>query len=122
MKRQTITLKEFCMRYPISETVYKNSEGKELTPTVIYSRSLLYENFRDGAEISYNELTIKEEEDYYKKVDNKKANNDIFEMLDIEIDGKKSYGANSCLNNLTRKQFAELTSAVRNFQNGIIAM
>ena len=93
MKRKTITLKEFCMRYPIQETVLKDVGEKELSETKVWSRSTVYECFKEDAEISFNELTAKEENNYYEKVNKKKANNDIFEMFEVEINGKKAYGA-----------------------------
>ena len=52
----------------------------------------------------------------------KKANNDIFEMFDVEINGKKAYGDKNCLEDLTKKQILELANAMRNFRDGIIIM
>ena len=122
MKRKTMSLKEFCMRYPIQETVLKDVGEKELLETKVWSRSTVYECFKEDAEISFNELTAKEENNYYEKVNKKKANNDIFEMFDVEINGKKAYGDKNCLEDLTKKQILELANAMRNFRDGIIIM
>lgn len=122
MKRKNMSLKEFCMRYPIVETVLKDVGEKELLETKVWSRSTIYEYFNEGSEISFNELTVKEENNYYEKVNKKKANNDIFEMFDVEINGKKAYGDKNCLEDLTKKQILELANAMRNFRDGIIIM
>ena len=110
------------MRYPIVETVLKDVGEKELLETKVWSRSTIYEYFNKGSEISFNELTAKEENNYYEKVNKKKANNDIFEMFDVEINGKKAYGDQNCLEDLTKKQILELANAMRNFRDGIIIM
>ena len=111
MKRKTMTLKEFCMRYPIQETVLKDVGEKELSETKVWSRSTVYECFKEDAE-----------NNYYEKVNKKKANNDIFEMFEVEINGKKTYGDKNCLEDLTKKQILELANAMRNFRDGIIVM
>ena len=123
MKRIEMKLKDFCMRYPIAETVYiEDKESKQLIETEIYSRSMLHESFKKDSVISFNELTIKEETTYYDKVEKKEAKNNIFEMLDVEINGKKCYGDSDILDNLSRKEFAELTSALNNFLLGKVVM
>ena len=50
MKRKTMLLKEFCMRYPIQETVLKDVGEKELSETKVWSRSTVYECFKEDAE------------------------------------------------------------------------
>ena len=84
MKRIEMKLKDFCMRYPISETVcIEDKDTKQLIETEIYSRSMLHESFDKDSVISFNELTMKEETAYYDKVEKKEAKNNIFEMLDV---------------------------------------
>ena len=123
MKRIEMKLKDFCMRYPISETVYiEDKETKQLIETEIYSRSMLHESFKKDSVISFNELTMKEETAYYDKVEKKEAKNNIFEMLDVEINGKKCYDDSDILDNLSRKEFTELTSALNNFLLGKVVM
>lgn len=124
MKRNEMTMKEFCMRYPMSEVIYTsvNDNSNELVEKFIYSRSILYKEFGENAVIAFNELNMREETEYAKKIDSKEKTNNIFEMLDVEIDGKKCYGDDSALNELTQRQFIELASCLRNFKLGKIIM
>ncbi|MEI0697527.1 hypothetical protein R4K92_01150 [Brachyspira intermedia] len=126
MKRNEMTLKEFCMRYPIKEVVLKpenpEDEQSKLIESEVYSRSLIYKRFVENATISFNELSIKEESEYLVQVELKQKNNNIFAMLDVEIDGQKCYGENDILSDLTKKEYVELASSLRNFKEGLIIM
>ena len=126
MKRNEMTLKEFCMRYPIKEVVLKpenpEDEQSKLIESEVYSRSLIYKRFGENAKISFNELSIKEESEYLVQVELKQKNNNIFAMLDVEIDGQKCYGENDILSDLTKKEYVELASSLRNFKEGLIIM
>ncbi|MEI0748547.1 hypothetical protein [Brachyspira pulli] len=126
MKRNEMTLKEFCMRYPIKEVVLKpenpEDEQSKLIESEVYSRSLIYKRFGENATISFNELSIKEESEYLVQVELKQKNNNIFAMLDVEIDGQKCYGENDILSDLTKKEYVELASSLRNFKEGLIIM
>ena len=126
MKRNEMTLKEFCMRYPIREVVLKpenpEDEQSKLIESEVYSRSLIYKRFGENAKISFNELSIKEESEYLLQVELKQKNNNIFAMLDVEIDGQKCYGENDILSDLTKKEYVELASSLRNFKEGLIIM
>lgn len=126
MKRNEMTLKEFCMRYPIKEVVLKpenpEDEQSKLIESEVYSRSLIYKRFGENAAISFNELSIKEESEYLVQVELKQKNNNIFAMLDTEIDGQKCYGENDILSDLTKKEYSELASSLRNFKEGLIIM
>ncbi|KLI16434.1 hypothetical protein GQX59_08730 [Brachyspira hyodysenteriae] len=126
MKRNEMTLKEFCMRYPIKEVVLKpenpEDEHSNLIESEVYSRSLIYKRFGENAKISFNELSIKEESEYLLQVELKQKNNNIFAMLDVEIDGQKCYGENDILSDLTKKEYVELASSLRNFKEGLIIM
>ncbi|MEI0448298.1 hypothetical protein R4J03_14735 [Brachyspira intermedia] len=126
MKRNEMTLKEFCMRYPIKEVVLKpenpEDEQSKLIESEVYSRSLIYKRFGENAKISFNELSIKEESEYLLQVELKQKNNNIFAMLDVEIDGQKCYGENDILSDLTKKEYVELASSLRNFKEGLIIM
>lgn len=126
MKRNEMPLKEFCMRYPIKEVVLKpenpEDEQSKLIESEVYSRSLIYKRFGENAKISFNELSIKEESEYLFQVGLKQKNNNIFAMLDVEIDGQKCYGENDILSDLTKKEYVELASSLRNFKEGLIIM
>ena len=126
MKRNEMPLKEFCMRYPIKEVVLKpenpEDEQSKLIESEVYSRSLIYKRFGENATISFNELSIKEESEYLVQVELKQKNNNIFAMLDVEIDGQKCYGENDILSDLTKKEYVELASSLRNFKEGLIIM
>lgn len=126
MKRNEMTLKEFCMRYPIKEVVLKpenpEDEQSKLIESEVYSRSLIYKRFGENATISFNELSMKEETEYLVQVELKQKNNNIFAMLDVEIDGQKCYGENDILSDLTKKEYSELASSLRNFKEGLIIM
>lgn len=126
MKRNEMTLKEFCMRYPIKEVVLKpenpEDEQSKLIESEVYSRSLIYKRFGENAKISFNELSMKEETEYLLQVELKQKNNNIFAMLDVEIDGQKCYGENDILSDLTKKEYVELASSLRNFKEGLIIM
>lgn len=121
-----MTLKEFCMRYPIKEVVLKpenpEDEQSKLIESEVYSRSLIYKRFGENAKISFNELSIKEESEYLLQVELKQKQNNVFAMLDVEIDGQKCYGENDILSDLTKKEYAELASSLRNFKEGLIIM
>lgn len=124
MKRIEMKAKDFFMRYPISETVYIADENdkNKLVASEIYSRSLLHEKFEKDSVISFNEFTLKEESEYYSKIANGEAKDNILEMLDVEIDGKKCYGDSDTLDNLNRKEYSEFISALNSFLQGIVAM
>ena len=114
------------MRYPIKEVVLKpenpEDEQSKLIESEVYSRSLIYKRFGENATISFNELSIKEESEYLVQVELKQKNNNIFAMLDVEIDGQKCYGENDILSDLTKKEYVELASSLRNFKEGLIIM
>lgn len=124
MKRIEMKTKDFFMRYPIVETVYITDENdkNKLVATEIYSRSLLHEKFKKDSIISFNELTLKEETEYYEKVAKGEAKDNIFEMLDVEINGKKCSADSDILDNFSRKEYTEFVSALNNFLLGIVAM
>ena len=110
------------MRYPIKEVVLKPENPEDEQSKLIYSRSLIYKRFGENAKISFNELSIKEESEYLLQVELKQKNNNIFAMLDVEIDGQKCYGENDILSDLTKKEYVELASSLRNFKEGLIIM
>lgn len=124
MKRIEMKAKDFFMRYPISETVYieDDNDKSKLVATTIYSRSLIHERFKKDSVISFNELTMKEETEYYNKIANGEAKDNILEMLDVELNGKKVYNDSDILDSLSRKEFSEFISAFNNFLQGIVAM
>ena len=58
MKRNEMTLKEFCMRYPITEVVLKpedpEKEYSKLIESAVYNRSLVYKKIVESSIISFN--------------------------------------------------------------------
>ena len=114
------------MRYPITEVVLKpedpEKEDSKLIESAVYSRSLVYKKIGESSIISFNQLTMREEADYMAKVSLGQNKNNIFEMLDVEIDGKKCYGDNDILSDLNKKEYLELASSLRNFKEGLIIM
>ena len=114
------------MRYPITEVVLKpedpEKEDSKLIESAVYSRSLVYKKIGESSIISFNQLTMREEADYMAKVSLGQNKNNIFEMLDVEIDSKKCYGDNDILSDLNKKEYLELASSLRNFKEGLIIM
>lgn len=123
MKRIEMKLKDFLMRYPISETIYIEdiNDKSKLVATEIYSRSLVHEKFDKDSIISFNELTIKEETEYYSKIASGETKDNILEMLDVEINSLKCNDSN-VLDNLSRKEYTEIISALNSFLQGIVAI
>lgn len=126
MKKISMNMKEFCMRYPITEKVLKpedpENENSKLVESYVYSRSLLYKHFGENAEISFNQLSIKEEADAMIKIKNNELKNNIFAIYDVEIDKQKCYGDDDILSDLTKKEYVELVSMLTNFKEGLIIM
>ncbi len=114
------------MRYPIMEKVLKpedpENENSKLVESYVYSRSLLYKHFGENAEISFNQLSIKEEADAMIKIRNNELKNNIFAIYDVEIDKQKCYGDDDILSDLTKKEYVELVSMLTNFKEGLIIM
>lgn len=122
MKKREMTLKEFCMRYPFKEMVLKEDGDGVLVETEVWSRSLIHQSFNDNAMISFNEYTIAEEEAKLDDIIRKKKTDNIFELYDVMIDGKKCYGKDNCISQLTKKEFVELVNSVKSFRDGVIVM